>query len=255
MSAAQADGDAPGETSTSAAVPPPDVCTTSHDAPTSSTAAAEPSSHTRLRSAPRKFYADDIQSPVTVTFEPIGVARTPYKERFGTPRQPQVVSGGVLGGAEQEGTILLTGLDTERARLSLRGLAGFSHIWAIYHCHLNTGWSALVQPPRGPRQKQGVFATRSPNRPNQIGLSLLRVSRVDEDACAIHYVGGDLINDTPILDVKPYITPYDHAADARHGWLDGITDIVGEPDSLRYYPPPPSLFDEGQAQLSEGGAE
>lgn len=219
---------------------------------------SEPPSHARLRSAPRKYYADDVPSPVSVTMEPIGIARTPYRERFGTPRQPQVVAGGVLGGAELEGTIVLTGLDGDRARLSLRGLAGFTHIWAIYHCHLNTGWSALVQPPRGPRNnKQGVFATRSPNRPNQIGLSLLRLSRVDEDACAVHYVGGDLIDGTPILDIKPYIGPYDHAVDARHGWLDEISDdIVGEPDALRYFPPPHSLFShESKVLLPQVDAE
>ena len=175
----------------------------------------------------------------------IGYARTPYKERFGTPRQPQVTSGGVLGGVTQEGVLHLNGLDEERARLSLRGLSGFSHVWAIFSCHLNTGWSALIQPPRGPRNnKQGVFATRSPNRPNQIGLSLLRLLRVDEDACTVHFVGGDLIDGTPILDIKPYIAPYDSVSDARHGWLDEIAnDIVGEADVLSYHPPPPSLFE------------
>lgn len=172
---------------------------------------------------------------------PIGVARTPYLERFGTPRQPQVTAG-ALGGEALAGRIELS-LDAVAGSNALRGLCGFSHCWAIYLCHLNTGWAPLVQPPRGPRVKQGVFATRSPHRPNSIGLSLLRISRVDERKRVIHFLGGDLLDGTPILDVKPYIHAYDSAPDAAHGWLDKLdSSILDEPDTLRYSPPPTSIL-------------
>ena len=206
-------------------------------------AAADPAptlSHTRLRTLPRRAYTADVPAPTTVCLTPIGVARTPYTERFGTPRQPQVTAG-ALGGGALAGRIELS-LDAVAGSNALRGLDGFSHVWAIYLCHLNTGWSPLVQPPRGPRVKQGVFATRSPHRPNSIGLSLLRISRVDERARVIHFLGGDLLDGTPILDVKPYIHAYDSAKDAAHGWLDKLDSILDEPDTLRYSPPPSSLL-------------
>jgi tRNA-Thr(GGU) m(6)t(6)A37 methyltransferase TsaA len=178
---------------------------------------------------------------------PIGTVRSPYVERFGCPRQPNVVTN-TLGGGNLEGRIELTGLDPEKAALALRGLDGFSYIHVIYVCHLNTGWTPLIQPPRGPRVKQGVYATRSPHRPNMIGLSLLRIKSVDAAAGVIHFLGGDVIDGTPVIDIKPFIPHYDAPiGKIRIGWLEGIDDIVGEPDTLKYSGPAMSILAPSRA--------
>ena len=114
---------------------------------------------------------------------PIGHVESPYKERFGTPRQA-VVTNYTMGGVAQEGTIVLR--RDFPYKEALRDLEGFSHLWIIWHAHLNHGWKAMVTPPRGPKgQRFGLFATRAPHRPNQIGLSALEIVHVRKvDACA-----------------------------------------------------------------------
>jgi tRNA (adenine37-N6)-methyltransferase len=107
-----------------------------------------------------------------------------------------------LGNAAQPASITL--LDGHRFDLALRGLEGFDYAWVITFFHLNQGWNPLVIPPRGPKAKQGVFATRSPHRPNSIGLSCMKITSVDSKRRTIHFLGCDLLDGTGVLDIKPY---------------------------------------------------
>lgn len=147
-----------------------------------------------------------------LTISPIGYIATPFDERYRAPRQPGV--------AEQpaEGVITLAaGMNFEQA---LEDLEGFDRIWVIFWFDRNTGWRPKVQPPRGPLKRRGVFATRSPHRPNPIGLSLLRLLEVRGRQLRVGDV--DLLDGTPILDIKPYL-PYAEAfPNSEAGWLDEI---------------------------------
>src|SRR4029078_3806186 len=89
--------------------------------------------------------------------------------------------------------------------IALGGLEAFGHIWVISWLHLNTSWNPTVIPPRGPKVRRGVLATRAPHRPNPIGLSALKLVRVQ--GRVLHVLGLDLLDGTPVLDVKPYV-PY-----------------------------------------------
>src|SRR5690606_38664952 len=111
--------------------------------------------------------------PERVVYVPIGVARTPYLERHGTPQQAHVTSGAAGASAVVE---LFPSVVPREA---LDDLEGIERLWLVSHLHLNTGWNAKVMPPRGPRIKRGLFATRSPHRPNGIGLSAVRLVRVE----------------------------------------------------------------------------
>jgi tRNA-Thr(GGU) m(6)t(6)A37 methyltransferase TsaA len=160
-----------------------------------------------------------------VWMRPIGVVRSPYKERFGTPRQATVTRG-AMGEAPQEAEIVL---DPARVPASiLEGLAGFDYVWAIVWLHLNEGWRPMVTPTRGPRVKRGLFSTRSPHRPNPIGLSALRV--VSVEGWVVRVRGLDLLDGTPVLDLKPYVPYADAFPDARSGWLDALEAPMDEPD-------------------------
>jgi tRNA-Thr(GGU) m(6)t(6)A37 methyltransferase TsaA len=148
--------------------------------------------------------------------EAIAVARTPYKERFGTPHQATAVRGTREGAAVEATIELLPHVPVE----ALRALEGFERIWVIYVFHMNEGWSALVRPPRGPKVKRGVLATRSPHRPSPIGLSAVRLLGVEGRTLRVH--GVDLLDGTPVLDIKPYVPYADAFPDARAGWVDEV---------------------------------
>ncbi len=146
--------------------------------------------------------------------EPIAHIHTPFKEKFGVPRQA-----GLAGG---EGRIVF--LPEYRSPESVRGLEEFDYIWLLWSFHLSErpGWSPTVRPPRlGGNARVGVFATRSPFRPNNIGLSSVRLLGVETDAKlgpVIHVGGVDLVDGTPIYDIKPYIAYTDSHPDARCGF-------------------------------------
>jgi len=179
-------------------------------------------------------FVERAQIPISMT--PIGWVSSPYKERFGTPRQP-TVSSQVVGNTKQEGSIIL---HEDLPAETLRGLHGFDYCWVICWLHLNSGWKATVQPPRGPRNnKQGIFATRAPHRPNPLALSALRMLSVSEEHKTIRVLGLDLLDGTPVLDIKPYVPYCDAFGDAAAGWLDGLP--ADQPDHLTYWPPPPHL--------------
>jgi tRNA-Thr(GGU) m(6)t(6)A37 methyltransferase TsaA len=151
-------------------------------------------------------------------FEPIGYVRSPFRERAAAPRQPGPA-------VDASGTIeLLAGRGYEHA---LDGLEGWDRIWILFVFHQNVeqarGWKPHVLPPRSAR-KQGVFATRSPHRPNPIGLSVVTLERVD--GLSVHVRGIDLLDATPVLDIKPYVAYADAHPDARAGWLEQADPIA-----------------------------
>lgn len=99
---------------------------------------------------------------------------------------------------------------------------GCERIWLIFQFHENHHWKPMVRPPRGPDRKIGVFATRAPYRPNSIGLSCVRLIAAGESLLEVQ--GADLLDGTPILEVKPYVVETDARPDARTGWLEGLNE-------------------------------
>ena len=177
------------------------------------------------RTKPPQDHTAEAPPPAKIECEIIGYVRSPYKERFGTPRQPTVTSQ-VLEDRALDGEIeLVAGRNFEQA---LKDLAGFEFIWVLTWLHLNKGWNPLVVPPRGPDVKRGLFATRAPHRPNPIGLSALRLVGVEGRVIKVR--GLDLLDGTPVLDIKPYVPYSDAFAKARAGWIDEIGEAPDAPD-------------------------
>lgn len=140
-----------------------------------------------------------------VTYHPIGIIETPYTTREGMPIQAKGAEG-------VRGSITLF---PEYAK-GLQDLAGFSHLILLYHFHL-TRETNLVVTPFLDTTPRGVFATRSPNHPNSIGLSTVRLIDLRETVLTIEDV--DMLNGTPLLDIKPYVPAFDHRQPERLGWL------------------------------------
>lgn len=151
------------------------------------------------------------------SFEPIGVLSTCFKEKFGIPRQPGLVTGA-------EGVLKLR--DEAFLKQALRELESFSHLWVIFvfHRHDAKSWKPSIRPPRlGGSRKVGVLASRSPHRPNPIGLSAVKLKRIDWDApggIEIHLEGVDILDGTPVLDIKPYLPYADSIPAASSGWAE-----------------------------------
>ena len=154
----------------------------------------------------------------TLTLSLIAHIHTPFAEKFGVPRQS--------GLAPTAGRIVFA--PEYRNPDALRGLEGFSHLWLVwvFDRSARDGWSPTVRPPRlGGNQRMGVFATRSPFRPNPIGLSCVELSGVEwdtPDGPVLHVRGADLVDGTPILDIKPYLPYCDAKPDASGGFTDGL---------------------------------
>lgn len=110
---------------------------------------------------------------------------------------------------------------------ALQDLAGFDRVWLVWWFHRHTNWRPMVLPPRGPQQRRGVFATRSPHRPNPIGLTAVRLLKVD--GLRLELGPCDLVDGTPILDLKPYLAAYDAFPEASSGWLESINSAHEEP--------------------------
>jgi len=151
-----------------------------------------------------------------VTFTPIGVIHSPYKEKFGIPRQPSLVP------AARITLELVAPFDQADA---VRGLEAFSHVWIsfVFHQTAARGWTPLVRPPRlGGNAKVGVFASRSTHRPNPLGLSLVELLGIDTSNGVRLLLGGaDLLDGTPVLDIKPYIPFVEARPAAQGGFVDG----------------------------------
>ncbi len=157
-----------------------------------------------------------------MVIEPIAYIRTEFPEKFGVPRQ----SG--LAGALR-GTIVFT--PEYRNADALRGLEGFSHLWLIWEFSANKAredWQPTVRPPRlGGNERMGVFATRSPFRPNPLGLSCVEIDSVElqtPQGPVIHVRGADLMDNTPIYDIKPYIKYADARPHAVCGYVDELEE-------------------------------
>lgn len=135
---------------------------------------------------------------------------TPFKEKFGVPRQAGLV--------DYEARVVFE--PEYRVAEAVRGLEEFEYIWLIWKFHMaeRETWSPTVRPPRlGGNKRVGVFATRSPFRPNPIGLSCVRLVRIDPGPVLV-VAGADLVDGTPILDIKPYLAYADSHPDARSGF-------------------------------------
>ena len=177
------------------------------------------------RTVPPKDYVDAVPFPEQVVAQTIGRVCSPYRERHGTPRQAVVVAG-TKGDMAQEARVELE-LDKVPAA-AIDGLAGFDYVWLITWLHLNDRWNATVVPPRGPKVRRGVLSTRAPHRPNPIGLTAARLVRVEGHVLFLE--GIDLLDGTPVLDVKPYVPYCDAFPSARSGWLDDIEGSLLGPD-------------------------
>ncbi len=150
-------------------------------------------------------------------FPPIGVLTTCFKEKFGIPRQPGLVP-------NADGIIKLR--NETVMRNAVAKLEGFTHLWVIFvfHRHGGKSWKPSIRPPRlGGAKKVGVLASRSPHRPNPIGLSAVKLERIDLNAkggIEIHVTGVDILDGSPVLDIKPYLPYADSIPEAKTGWAD-----------------------------------
>lgn len=149
-----------------------------------------------------------------IEFTPIGIIHSPYTELRGMPIQPAAAEG-VMGTVEV----------FQEFHAGLKDLAGFSHIVLLYHFHRSQGFSLHVIPFMD-AQVRGLFATRAPKRPNPIGLSIVRLHRVEEGI--LHIGNVDIVNGTPLLDIKPYVPEFDAHTDVRTGWLEEARKTVSD---------------------------
>jgi tRNA-Thr(GGU) m(6)t(6)A37 methyltransferase TsaA len=155
--------------------------------------------------------------------KPIAHIHTAFPEKFGVPRQSGLAK-------SLKGTIIFE--KEYRNADALRGLEGFSHLWLIWEFSANRRtegeWQPTVRPPRlGGNAHMGVFATRSPFRPNPLGLSCVKIDGIDlggPDGPVIHVIGADLMDGTPIYDIKPYIKYADSRPEALCGYVDSLQE-------------------------------
>jgi tRNA-Thr(GGU) m(6)t(6)A37 methyltransferase TsaA len=141
-----------------------------------------------------------------VTYTPIGIVRSPFTEPKGTPIQPPGARG-VVGSVE---------VFSEYAE-GLKDLDGFSHIILVYHFH-QAGRPSLLVKPFMDDQPHGIFAVRAPSRPNPIGISVVRLVKVEGNV--LHIEDVDIVDGTPLLDIKPYVPEFDPPDVERRGWLE-----------------------------------
>ena len=158
-----------------------------------------------------------------INLKPIGIIHSPFKSVEGTPIQP-------TGAQGIEGTVEIF----EGYVAGLQDLDGFSHIILIYHFHLTKGYSLGVRPFLDDKTR-GLFATRSPARPNPVGISIVRLVEIKGSTLYIEDI--DIIDNTPLLDIKPYVPDFDWRAEARVGWLTGKSSNVHRKRADRRFAP------------------
>jgi tRNA-Thr(GGU) m(6)t(6)A37 methyltransferase TsaA len=181
---------------------------------------------------------DDDMKPSSLSLQPIGIFRSDKKYPY------EAASQGSLDQSDEVGLIeLAAGQNFEQA---LKGLSEMSHVWVLFWFHHNENWKPQVKVPRGSDEKQGVFATRSPYRPNPIGLSLVEIVQIEERK--IWVKGFDLLDGTPILDLKPYHPEADTAASPRLGWMENL-------EADEFIVQTTAEFDEQANFLFEGGVK
>lgn len=154
------------------------------------------------------------------SYRPIGILHSPYTRRIDAPHQSTVVEGTATGEVALATLELLAWLDQK----VLQDLSGFDRLWLIFALHRSEGWTSRVKPPRG-GPKRGVLATRSPHRPNAIGLSAVELVKVEDRT--LHLRGVDLLDGTPVLDIKPYVAYADAFPEAKAGWIDELDQRLG----------------------------
>lgn len=148
-----------------------------------------------------------------ISIEPIGYVRSPYIAKYDAPRQP--------GADDRVDEAVIDLLPHRNLEQAVEDLAGFDRIWVIAWFDQATNWKPKVLTPRD-RTKRGVLATRSPHRPNPLSLSAVRL--VDVKGLTIRVEGLDLLDGTPVLDIKPYIPYADAFPESRTGWLEGLNE-------------------------------
>lgn len=174
-----------------------------------------------------------------LTLQPIGTVHTAMRVKFQARHQP--AEGGEQGGAGEANVLQLhPGHGYEEA---LHDLAGFDRVWLIWWFHRNPGWRPMVLPPRGPSQRRGVFATRSPHRPNALGMTPVRLLAVEKTRLILG--DCDLVDGTPVFDIKPYVPAYDAFPEARAGWIDDVDAMVAAPATFAV-----TWSDEAREQLT-----
>ena len=153
-------------------------------------------------------------------FQSIGIIHSPHKEISKIPIQPVFCNG-------IEGTVVL---DIEYAD-GLKDLQEFSHIYLFYYFHQSRKICLRLKPYLSD-QEYGIFATRAPHRPNKLGMSLVRLIRIKDNI--LHVKDIDILNDTPLLDIKPYIQRFDSKKNTISGWQDTISDDAASMRGLRH---------------------
>ena len=153
-------------------------------------------------------------------FKPVATIQSCYGEKFGIPRQPGLV---------KSATATLELLPPYNQPEAFRGLADFSHLWIVFMFHqsVSNGWKATVRPPRlGGNERVGVFASRSNFRPNPIGLSVVELLKVEGTKLTLG--GGDFLDGTPVLDIKPYIPYVDSIPTATGAFADSAPEPMNQ---------------------------
>lgn len=182
---------------------------------------------------PRSDVSVNAMKQKPLTMEPIAIIRSCFTDKFGIPRQP-----GLVPAATAE----LEMLPPYNRPEALEGLIDFSHIWIffLFHQAVARGWKPTVRPPRlGGNKRVGVFASRSPQRPNFIGSSVVRLEEIDisKKAVTIKVSGVDFLDQTPVLDIKPYVPYSDALPEASYGYAPQPPlkyDIVFKPAVLDF---------------------
>ena len=152
-----------------------------------------------------------------VNYQPIGIIHSPFKENVGIPRQ-------AAGASDIKGTIEVFSEFAD----GLKSLDGFSHLVVIFHLHMVKNPSLKAHPPWDGRE-HGVFATRSPYRPNPIGVSVVRLEKLDKNI--LHISGIDMADGSPVLDIKPYVPDLNPTENIRIGWLTDKVDRMNKSKS------------------------
>ncbi|MSU27175.1 MAG: tRNA (N6-threonylcarbamoyladenosine(37)-N6)-methyltransferase TrmO [Pedosphaera sp.] len=154
----------------------------------------------------------------SLTLHPIGFITTHKQVKFQALHQPAE--------AQPEQNVLEL-LPEPGYQQALQDLAGFSRVWLLWWFHRNESWRPLVLPPRGPAQRRGLFATRSPHRPNPLGLTPVQLLGIEGRRLLLGPC--DLVDGTPIFDIKPYIAAYDAFPEADNGWMEEVESALRGP--------------------------
>lgn len=149
---------------------------------------------------------------MTINYQTIGIINTPFKSKGGMPIQS-------IGAKGIKGSIILD----KKFKTGLEDLKGFSHIYLIYHFHKSDNYKLITKPFLDDKP-HGVFATRAPQRPNPIGISVVKLAGIKDNVLAIENV--DMLDGTPLLDIKPYIPDFDFHEVEKTGWTVNKTEII-----------------------------